>query len=159
MGDEQGTIPILLIEDNRTDVELTLDAFREARLMNPIHVSPGGRDALDYLFGRGSYIDRNAHPLPHLVLLDLKLPEVDGFEILRQAKSTPILRRLPIIVLTSSKEEGDQVLSYDYGANGYLVKPIAFQELLVTVRQVADHWLSLNIGPPINASLGSLMEE
>src|SRR3972149_3863389 len=111
---------ILLVEDNRMDAELTLDAFHEAKLLNTIHVAPNGQEALDYLFGRGAYADRNTFPMPNLVLLDLKLPGIDGFEVLRQVKSTPILKRLPVVILTSSKEEGDRALSYDRGANSYL---------------------------------------
>jgi CheY-like chemotaxis protein len=139
---------ILLVEDNRMDVELTLDAFREARLMNTVHVAPNGQDALDYLFGRGRYADRVTYPLPDLILLDLKLPGVDGFEVLRQIKTTPILKRLPIVILTSSREEGDRALSYDHGANSYLVKPVSFDGFLDVVRQIEGYWVSLNVAPP-----------
>ncbi len=139
---------ILLIEDNRMDVELTLDAFREAKLLNTIHVASSGQEALDYLFGHGQYVDRDTYPLPSLVLLDLKLPGIDGFEVLRQIKSTPILKRLPVVILTSSKEEGDRALSYDYGANSYLVKPVSFDGFLGVVRQIEGYWLSLNVAPP-----------
>jgi CheY-like chemotaxis protein len=139
---------ILLVEDNRMDVELTLDAFREARLQNTIHVSPNGQDALDYLFGRGPYADRAAHPMPSLVLLDLKLPGIDGFTVLREVKATPILKRLPVIILTSSREEGDRALTYDQGANSYLVKPVSFKGFLDVVRQIEGYWLSLNVAPP-----------
>jgi len=139
---------ILLVEDNRMDVELTLDAFKEARLLNTIYVSPNGRDALDYLFGRGKYADRNAYPMPSLVLLDLKLPGVDGFEVLRQVKSTPILKRLPVIILTSSKEEGDRALTYDIGANSYIVKPVSFDGFLGVIKQIEGYWISLNVAPP-----------
>ena len=139
---------ILLVEDNRMDVELTLDAFHEAKLLNTIHVASDGQEALDYLFGRGKYADRNAFPLPNLVLLDLKLPGIDGFEVLRQIKSTPILKRLPVVILTSSKEEGDRALSYDQGANSYLVKPVSFDGFLGVVREIDGYWLSLNVAPP-----------
>ena len=139
---------ILLVEDNRMDVELTLDAFHEARLLNTIQVAPDGQAALDYLFGRGKYADRNAYPMPNLVLLDLKLPGIDGFEVLRQIKSTPILKRLPVVILTSSKEEGDRALSYDHGANSYLVKPVSFDGFLGVVREIDGYWLSLNVAPP-----------
>ena len=139
---------ILLVEDNRMDVELTLDAFREAKLLNTIHIASDGQEALDYLFGHGPYADRSAFPQPNLVLLDLKLPGIDGFEVLRQIKSTPILKRLPVVILTSSKEEGDRALSYDHGANSYLVKPVSFDGFLGVVRQIEGYWLSLNVAPP-----------
>ena len=139
---------ILLVEDNRMDVELTLDAFKEARLLNTIYVSPTGQDALDYLFGRGKYADRITYPMPNLVLLDLKLPGVDGFEVLRQVKSAPILRRLPVIILTSSREEGDRALTYDIGANSYIVKPVSFNGFLDVIRQIEGYWISLNVAPP-----------
>lgn len=139
---------ILLVEDNRMDVELTLDAFREAHLGNSVHVASDGVEALDYLFGKDQFADRKAYPLPDLILLDLKLPKVDGFEVLRQLKSTPVLKRLPVVILTSSKEEADRASSYDIGANSYLVKPISFDGFLDVVRQVGDYWLTLNIAPP-----------
>lgn len=139
---------ILLVEDSRMDVELTLDAFREARLANTVHVAPDGQAALDYLFGRGTFADRDAYPLPNLVLLDLKLPGIDGFQVLRTIKETPLLKRLPVVVLTSSKEEGDRALSYDIGANSYLVKPVSFEGFLGVVREIEGYWLSLNVGPP-----------
>lgn len=139
---------ILLVEDNLMDIELTLDAFREAHLKNTIQVAQNGQQALDYLFGRGKYSDRAAYPMPNLVLLDLKLPGIDGFEVLRQIKSTPLLKRLPVIILTSSKEEGDRALSYDTGANSYLVKPVSFDGFLGVVREISSYWLTLNVAPP-----------
>lgn len=142
------TAHILLVEDNQMDVELTLDAFREARLSNAIHVTRNGEDALDYLFCRGKYSDREPHALPDLVLLDLKMPGIDGFEVLRQIKNTTGLKRLPVIILTSSKEEGDRAMSYDNGANSYLVKPVSFEGFLGVVRSIGDYWLTLNLGPP-----------
>lgn len=139
---------ILVVDDNPMDVELTLDGFREARLHNKIHVARNGEEALDYLFGRGEYADRDMHPLPDLVLLDLKMPGIDGHEVLRQIKQTPILKRLPVIVLTSSKEEGDLALSYEYGANSYLVKPVSFRGLVDVVLKIKDYWFTLNVTPP-----------
>jgi len=144
----QTSVHILLVEDNRMDVELTLDAFREGRLMNSVHVASDGPTALDYLFGRGQYADREAYPIPDLILLDLKLPGMNGFEVLKQIKSTPILKRLPVVILTSSREEGDRAVSYDSGANSYLVKPVSFDGFMNVVRQIEGYWLSLNVGPP-----------
>lgn len=139
---------ILLVEDNRMDIELALDAFREAGMKNTVSVVRDGGEALDYLFGRDKYADRSAYPLPDIVLLDLKLPGIDGHEVLRQIKSAPVLKRLPVIVLTSSKEEGDRLLSYERGANSYLVKPVSFEGFLTVVRQIGDYWINLNVGPP-----------
>jgi CheY-like chemotaxis protein len=142
---------ILLVEDNRMDVELMLDAFQEAHLGNTLHVAPDGSAALDYLFGRGEYADRLRHPLPDIILLDLKLPGIDGFEVLRQVKDEPVLKRLPVVILTSSKEEGDRALGYDMGANSYLVKPVSFEGFLEVVRKVGDYWLVINVDPPKEA--------
>jgi CheY-like chemotaxis protein len=139
---------LLLVEDKRMDIELTLDAFKEARLNNTIQVAKNGQEALDYVFGRAQYADRETYPFPNLVLLDLKLPGVDGFEVLRQIKSTPLLKRLPVVILTSSKEEGDRALSYDIGANSYLVKPVSFDGFLGVIREINGYWLTLNVGPP-----------
>lgn len=139
---------ILLVEDNRLDIELTLDAFREAHLGNTVHVAKNGEEALAYLFGREQYGDRQQYPLPDIILLDLKMPGIDGFEVLRQVKGAPELKRLPVIILTSSREEGDLALSYDCGANSYLVKPVSFEGFLKVVEQVQSYWLILNVGPP-----------
>lgn len=139
---------ILLVEDNPMDVVLTLDAFKEAKLKNKINVAHNGEEALDYLFGNGSFSDRVAFPLPSLILLDLKMPGIDGFEVLRQIKNTEKLKRIPVIILTSSKEEGDRALSYDIGANSYLMKPVAFNGFIDVVKRIDDYWFSLNIGAP-----------
>lgn len=136
---------ILLVEDNNMDVILTLDAFREAKLKNKVHVSRNGREALDYLFGVDKYADRNEYPLPSLILLDLKMPGIDGFEVLKQIKTSDILKRIPVIILTSSREEGDRALSYDIGANSYLLKPVSFDGFTDVVRKIDDYWFSLNI--------------
>lgn len=139
---------ILLVEDNRFDIELTLDAFRESRLLNTIQVARNGREALDYIFGNGQYADREAYPMPDLILLDLNLPGIDGHEVLRRIKMTPGLKRLPIIILTSSEEETDRALSYESGANSYLRKPVSFEGFLKVIDRVGEYWLTLNIGPP-----------
>ena len=139
---------ILLVEDNSMDIELTLDAFHEAKLVNTIYVVRSGLEALDYLFGKGKYSDRKEYPLPNLVLLDLKLPGIDRFEVLKRIKDAPVLKRLPVVILTSSKEEGDRALSYDRGANSYLVKPVSFEGFLGIVREINGYWLSLNVAPP-----------
>ena len=139
---------ILLVEDNRLDIELTLDAFKEARLGNSVYVAKNGVEALDYLFGQKQYGDREQYPLPDIILLDLKMPGIDGFEVLRRVKAEPEVKRIPVIILTSSREEGDLALSYDCGANSYLVKPVSFEGFLKVVQQVQDYWLILNMGPP-----------
>lgn len=149
IGVRPGPAHILLVDDNRLDVELTLDAFREARLNNVVQVAGGGQEALDYLFGRGKFADRAAYPMPDIVLLDLKMPEVDGFEVLRQTKVSAAIRRIPVIVLTSSVEDGDRALAYDIGANSYLVKPVSFGAFIEVVRTIERYWLTLNVLPPI----------
>jgi CheY-like chemotaxis protein len=139
---------ILLVDDARLDIELALDAFRELQLTAQVDVAVGGQEALDLLLGAGRFVDRVAHPLPDLVLLDLKMPGVDGFEVLRQAKVTPATKRIPVVVLSSSTEDRDRARAYDLGANSYLVKPISIDGFLSTVRLVRDYWLALDVGPP-----------
>lgn len=148
MADRTRPSCILLVDDNRMDVELTLDAFAEAHLTNPIHVARSGQEALDYLFGDGEYADRQQHPLPDVVLLDLKMPGIDGFEVLRRIKDAPSTRRIPTVVLTSSREDGDRAMSYDIGANSYLVKPVSFEGFVTVLRSIANYWLTVNVGPP-----------
>ena len=142
------TATILLVEDNKMDVELTLNAFEEHRLTNPIQVVRTGQEALDYLLGQHAYSDRERYPLPALVLLDLKLPGVSGVEVLREIKAREKLKRIPVVILTSSRDEGDRSLTYDNGANSYLVKPVSFEGFLEVVRTIHDYWLTLNVGPP-----------
>ena len=141
---------ILLVEDNPMDVELIMDAFKEARLSNKIQVTNNGKEALKYLFGEEKFGDRKEYPLPDLILLDLKMPGIDGHDVLRRIKSTEKLKRLPVIILTSSKDEGDRAMSYDNGANSYLIKPVSFDDFLQVVKQVYDYWLLLNIEPPMS---------
>lgn len=139
---------ILLVEDNVMDVELTLAAFKECRMDVVVQVANGGQAALDYLFGRGKFMDRELFPLPDMILLDLKMPCIDGFEVLRQAKTWPALRHIPIVVLTSSREQGDLLACYNIGANSYLVKPVSFHGFVELVRQINTYWLDLNVPPP-----------
>lgn len=141
---------ILLVEDNPMDVELIIDAFKEARLGNRIQVARNGKEALGYLFGEQEYADRNKYPLPDIVLLDLKMPGIDGHEVLRRVKSAEKLKRLPVIILTSSRDEGDRAMSYDNGANSYLVKPVSFDSFMKVVKQVSEYWLTLNVEPPLD---------
>jgi len=140
---------ILLVDDNAMDVELALDAFDEVRLSNDIEVARSGREALDRLFGLGRWAEGGRLPLPDLILLDLKMPGIDGFEVLRQIKAAPILRRIPVVILTSSREEGDRAMSYDTGANSYVVKPVSFEGFIAVVSTVKEYWLTLNVGPPL----------
>ena len=151
MGDRPSTI--LLVEDNRMDIELTLDAFRETRPDNEIVVVNDGQKALDYLFGNNEYTDRERCPLPSLVLLDLKMLGINGFEVLRRLKQAPVLKRIPIVVLTTSDEESDRATSYDCGANSYLEKPVSYEGFLNMVGKIDQYWLRLNMEPPIHESL------
>lgn len=141
---------ILLVEDNAMDVELIIDAFKEARLGNKIQVARNGKDALEFLLGEGKYADRREYPLPDIILLDLKMPGIDGHEVLRRIKGADKLKRLPVIILTSSKDEGDRAMSYDNGANSYLVKPVSFDDFLEVVKKVSEYWLTLNVEPPLD---------
>jgi two-component system response regulator len=142
---------ILLVEDNRMDIELTLDAFRERKLRNTIHTATNGQLALDYLNGVGEYADRKRFPVPDLILLDLKMPVMDGHEVLRRIKLSQPLKRIPVVVMSSSREEGDLALTYDNGANSYLVKPVSFDGFLDVVARIDDYWLTLNVPAPPDA--------
>ncbi len=139
---------ILLVEDNHMDEVLTLDAFREVKLKNTIYVVRSGEEALAYLLGEGDYADRILFPLPDLILLDIKLPGISGYDVLAKVKTMPVIKRIPAIILTSSKEEGDLIMSYDRGANSYLVKPINYEGFLEVVHSLGKYWLSINVSPP-----------
>ena len=138
---------ILLAEDNANDVELTLAALRENRVVNDVVVTRDGAETLDYLYRRNSYADR-ATGRPALVLLDLKMPKVDGIEVLRQIKADPALRTIPVVVLTSSREEQDLVRTYDLGVNAYVVKPVDFHEFIDAVKLLGGFWAVVNETPP-----------
>ena len=142
---------ILLVEDNADDVELTLRAFRKSDLVNTVTVARDGVEALDYLYRRNQYAGRPAsHPL--IILLDLKMPRVDGLEVLRQIKHDAGLRFIPIVMLTSSREEQDIVESYNLGANAYVVKPVAFEAFVGVVKQIGLFWILIN-EPPARHSM------
>jgi CheY-like chemotaxis protein len=138
---------ILLAEDNEHDVELVLAALEEHRLANEVVVVRDGAEALDYLYRRGDYASR-PEGLPVVLLLDLKMPKVDGLEVLRQVKGDSNLRIMPVVMMTSSREEQDLVKSYELGVNSYLVKPVKFQRFVESVRQLGVYWALMNEPPP-----------
>ena len=143
---------ILLVEDNPDDVLLVRRAFQKAGVGNPIVALEHGDEAIAYLGGTGAYTDRHRYPLPALVLLDLKLPRRSGLEVLAWVRQHEGLKRMPVVVLTSSRDEGDINRAYDLGANSYLVKPVAFDDLLRLVRSLEGYWLMLNVRPDVTAA-------
>ncbi len=135
---------ILLVEDDPDDEALTLRALRESKISNRVVVVRDGAEALDYLLGTGAHAGRDTHDLPQLVLLDLKLPRVDGLEVLRRLRAAERTRLLPVVILTSSNEEKDIIHGYDNGANSYIRKPVDFEQFVEAVRQLGLYWLVLN---------------
>ncbi len=150
---------ILLVEDNPNDVELALHALRKEKLANRIEVARDGEQALDYIFCRGAYRTRDCHRPPRIILLDLKLPKVDGHEVLRAIKSDPRTRAIPVVVLTSSKDERDVVQSYQLGVNSYIQKPVDFAQFRETIRHFGLYWLVINQPPPTSAFAGPEQRE
>ena len=142
-------IEILLVEDNPNDVELTLHALQKNKLSNRIHVVGDGQEALDFLFCQGAYKDRDAKLEPKVVLLDLKLPKVDGLEVLRRIRADERTRVLPVVIMTSSRQERDIVEGYRLGINSYIVKPVDFDQFTESVRQIGCYWLLLNQPPTL----------
>jgi two-component system, response regulator len=141
-------VEILLVEDNPNDVKLTLHAFKKNNLSNRILVVRDGAEALEYLFCTGRYADRNTEDCPKVILLDLKLPLVDGVEVLRRIKADPRTQMIPVVVLTSSREDRDRVDTYRLGVNSYIQKPVDFDQFTESVRQLGFYWLLLN-QPPV----------
>jgi CheY-like chemotaxis protein len=139
--------PILLVEDNPHDLELTLIALSKSQLANQVVICRDGAEALDYLLAQGEYAGRSAGN-PAVVLLDLKLPKVDGLEVLKTVRATPTLRSMPVVMLTSSKEEQDLVRSYELGVNAYVVKPVDFTEFVRAIADLGIFWAVLNEPPP-----------
>ena len=146
-----GAIEILLVEDNANDVELTLHALARHNLANKIHVVRDGEEAMDFLFCRGRFSERTFDNPPKVVLLDLKLPKIDGLEILRALKSDPRTKAVPVVVMTSSRQQRDMVDSYHFGVNSYIQKPINFGEFQEVIRQLGYYWLAVNQPPPAGA--------
>src|SRR4051812_12470806 len=142
-------VEILLVEDNADDVELCLHALRKEKLSNKIHVARDGQEALDFLFGRDPQ-----HLLPRLILLDLKLPKVDGIQVLREVKRNTTTKTLPVVILTSSREERDLVESYELGVNSYLQKPVDFDEFRSMVKQIGFYWMVVNQTAPNGRTMG-----
>jgi len=143
-----GNKVILLVEDNADDEALTLRAFRRNNIMNEIVVARDGAEALDYLFGTGCYAGRDPADVPQLILLDLKLPKVDGLEVLRRLRADERTKLTPVVILTSSREEQDLLAGYSRGANSYVRKPVDFVQFTEAVRQLSLYWMVLNEAPP-----------
>jgi CheY-like chemotaxis protein len=139
---------ILLVEDNPDDEALTLRALKKNNIMNEVVVAHDGVEALDYLFGKGVYVDRDMSVMPNLILLDLKLPKMDGLEVLRHLRADERTKILPVVILTSSKEEQDLINGYSLGANSYVRKPVDFSQFSEAVRQLGLYWFVLNESPP-----------
>ena len=143
----QPQVEILLVEDNPTDVELTLRAFNARNFANQVFVARDGAEALDFFFGDGSHPLRDIGVVPKVVLLDLKLPKIDGLEVLRRLKADERTRTIPVVILTSSREEPDIAAAYRLGANSYIVKPVDFEAFARAVSEVGLYWLLLNEAP------------
>ncbi len=147
-----GKLDILLVEDNQNDMDLALHALRREKLANNIFVARDGEEALDFIFCRGAFTHRSFERPPKLVLLDLKLPKVDGMEVLKQIKTDLRTKTIPVVIMTSSKEERDLVAGYNLGANSYIQKPVDFDQFRETVKSVGLYWLVINQPPVVDDS-------
>jgi two-component system, response regulator len=140
---------ILLVEDNPSDVDLTKRAFEKGHITNNLVVAEDGQEALDYIFGNDKFADRDISQIPTLILLDLKLPKIGGLEVLRRIRATEKIKRLPVVILTSSKEEQDVAASYDLGVNSYIRKPVDFNQFAEAIKHLGLYWLVINEPPPL----------
>ena len=147
----KSAVEILVVEDTPQDLELALRALRKANLTNSIHVARDGAEAIEFIFGEGENDERVLDSVPKVVLLDLKLPKIDGLEVLKRIKGDPRTRSIPVVVLTSSKEQRDIVESYNLGANSYIVKPVTFERFTAAVQELGMYWLLLNQPPQKDA--------
>ncbi len=142
---------ILLIEDNKSDIDLTLRAFKKANIENPVVILEDGKEALDYIFSRDKYQNNTNLEDPELILLDLKLPIIDGIQVLKEIRSNEKTRHYIVIILTSSKEESDLIMSYNLGVNSYIRKPVDFNQFVEAIKQIGVYWIILNESPISNS--------
>jgi CheY-like chemotaxis protein len=149
--DDERIVEILIVEDSEQDLELARRALTRANLINRVHVARDGVEALEFIFATGAYASRERVPNPKVILLDLKLPKVDGLEVLQRLKADPRTRTIPVVVLTSSQEQTDVVRSYDLGVNSYIVKPVNFEQFTKAVQELGMYWLLLNNPPSTEA--------
>ena len=140
-------VEILIVEDNASDAEMAMRAFKKNNLANKIHIVHDGEEALNFIFAKGEYAERDKEQKPKIILLDLKLPKIDGLEVLKELKNNETTKIIPVIILTSSKEESDIIKSYNLGVNSYIVKPVDFDKFVEAVRDLGHYWLLLNINP------------
>lgn len=140
-------VEVLLVEDNPRDAELTIRALKKRNLANHLIHVKDGQEAVDWLFGTGAYVGRDTNHYPKVILLDLKLPKLDGIEVLRVIRADPRTRRIPVVVLTSSREEQDVIRTYDLGVNSYIVKPVDFENFSAAVAEAGHYWLLVNHEP------------
>lgn len=145
--DQNKIINILLVEDNPQDIELILRSFKKRNIANPIHVAEDGAQALDFIFCRGEYEQRDKCQLPKVILLDLKLPKINGLEVLKELKSNEHTRHIPVVIVTSSREDPDIKRAYELGANSYIVKPVDFDEFMKVMQSLDYYWLLVNQSP------------